>query len=203
MLQIHSPSILCQFISNGLDSTETNLFWKYQYFIYNLLVSVHDNNRSLFQLLQISPSVIILSFGHLVKPVISTNYVNFRSWLWLWCITPLSTILQLYRGVLLNCWGKAEYLEKTTDLPQVTNKLYHIMLYRVHLAMRGIRTHNVSGDRHWSVLLVEEDGVPRENHQPITSHWQTLSHKVVSSTPPLLSGIWTHNISGDRHWLHR
>jgi hypothetical protein len=31
-----------------------------------------------------------------------------------------------------------------------------------------------------SVLLVEETG---ENDQPVASHWQTLSHNVVSSTP--------------------
>jgi hypothetical protein len=30
-----------------------------------------------------------------------------------------------------------------------------------------------------SVLLMEETGVPGENHQPVVSHWQTLSHNVV------------------------
>ena len=42
---------------------------------------------------------------------------------------------------------------------------------------------------------------PRENHRPATSHWQTFSHNVVSSTSRL-SGIRTHSVSGDVHWLH-
>jgi hypothetical protein len=43
----------------------------------------------------------------------------------------------------------------------------------------------ILGRRRGSFLLMEEIGAPRENHRPAVSHWQTLSHNVVSSTPHL------------------
>jgi hypothetical protein len=59
-------------------------------------------------------------------------------------------------------------------------------------------TFNNSSATLWpSVLLVEETGVPRENHWPVTSHWQTLSHKVVSCHKQEV------NFRCERHWLHR
>ena len=42
---------------------------------------------------------------------------------------------------------------------------------------------NISHISWHSVLLVEETRLHRENHRPVASHWQTLSHTVVSSTP--------------------
>ena len=46
-----------------------------------------------------------------------------------------------------------------------------------------------------SVLLVEENGVPGENHRPVASHGQTLSHIVVYL--PLIE-IRTPNTSGNK-----
>ena len=56
--------------------------------------------------------------------------------------------MSVYRGGNLYWWRKPDYPVKTIDLSQVTDKLYHIIVYRVHLTMNGVRTHNFCGDMH-------------------------------------------------------
>ena len=59
-----------------------------------------------------------------------------------------STKFQLYRVGQLYWLRKLECSEETTDLSQVIDKLHHIMLYQVYLAMSGIQTRNIRGPVH-------------------------------------------------------
>ena len=78
---------------------------------------------------------------------ISSRFYNVLCGFGLWCATPLSTILQLYRGGQYYRRRTPECPKKITDLSQATDKHYYIMLYPVHLAICRIRTHNFSGDK--------------------------------------------------------
>ena len=75
------------------------------------------------------------SFWRKSRPRFPTFYVVFvlfsMIWLLVWfgfvVFYALSTVFQLYRGSQFYWWMKREYLEKTTDLSQDTDKLYQII----------------------------------------------------------------------------
>ena len=51
------------------------------------------------------------------------------------------------------------------------NTLIHT--FRVKFMVLNATFNNISVILWWSVLLLEESGVPGENHRPVASHWQT------------------------------
>ena len=47
----------------------------------------------------------------------------------LWCLTSSSTSFKLFRGCQFYWWRKPDYLDKTSELLQVTDKHDHIMCF--------------------------------------------------------------------------
>jgi hypothetical protein len=74
-------------------------------------------------------------------------------------------------GELKKKGGKQPYVQHVTQKSCLTIR-FRFMVFNTTF-------NNISAISWLSVLLVEEIGVPGENHLPATSHWQTSSNNVV------------------------
>ena len=65
----------------------------------------------------------------------------------------------------------------------ITSPRWSPLGVRVRVMLFSANFRNISVIWWRSVVLVAETRIPGENYIPAASHWQTLSHNVVSSTP--------------------
>ena len=124
-----------------------------------------------------------------------------KNGLWRPCLlTDRDEMSNLYRGPSID----ASYQIPVTLLFGLQFYLSTIKKTQSRIRVRVFNAtfNNISVILWRSVILMEETGIPREKNTDLSQvTWPPLSHKVVSSTPRL-SEIRTHNINGDRHWLH-
>jgi hypothetical protein len=88
-----------------------------------------------------------------------------------------------------------QYVIKFVNLLQVIDKLYHIL-------PRSTQRKPPTCHKSLTNIITYCHGVPRENHQPVTSHWQTLSHIAMKGVQTTLLVIGTDYTGSCKSYYH-
>ena len=78
----------------------------------------------------------------------------------------MRTTLDIYVCIALTAFNATAEMHRSMD----DTLIYGQLDYFAHLMVFNATFNNISVISWWSVLLVEETGVPGENHQPAVSH---------------------------------
>ena len=118
----------------------------YVYCVYPVMLNIPMQLPNCVKRAEIS--VVVIVFGGVLYEI--RAYTAISSYRWSTCIRHQKGLGLPYLASISTYFNGQFYWLSKEYLTYFTEKLYHIMVYRVSIAMSGIRTHKSSCDSHWS-----------------------------------------------------
>ena len=111
-------------------------------------------------------------FGHCIV----CSSLSYSFWLILWYLQTFSSNSYSFLLEIISCCFHVIWCLIVSRLSYAYSNMVLCLFNFVCFMVLNTPFNNIS------VLLLEETGVPRENHNSVANHWRTVSHNVVSST---------------------